>query len=57
MNVASYSSSKYDSVLTALSRIEELDFDHEAGDVAVRARNVCVTCIYSESMSVFEEEI
>lgn len=32
-------SSECGSVLTALSRIEELDFDHEAGDVT--ARSMC----------------
>lgn len=30
-------SSECGSVLTALSRIEELDFDHEAGDVTARS--------------------
>lgn len=33
------------SVLAALSRIEELDFDHKAGDVTARARNMCFTCV------------
>lgn len=40
-------------MLAALSRIEELDFDHEACDVT--ARNMCFTCVESECES--EEEI
>lgn len=42
--VGGYGSSECGSVLTALSRIEELDFDHEAGDVTARVRSKCFAC-------------
>ncbi len=43
--IAGYDSVECGSVLAALSRIEELDFDHKAGDVTARARNMCFTCL------------
>lgn len=44
-SVAGYSSCERSSVLEAPSRIEELDFDHEAGDVTARATNMCYSCV------------
>lgn len=44
MCVGGYGSSECGGVL-ALSRIEELDFDHKASDVTARARNMCFTCV------------
>lgn len=39
-------------VLAALSRIEELDFEHKAGDVTASARNMCFTRAHSECVCV-----
>lgn len=45
MCVGGCGSSECAGVLAALSRIEELDFDHKACDVTARARNMCFTCV------------